>query len=106
VIGVFFDIHESEDPEGKKEPNVQSTNLKRMSESFQLYSTGKPGEVEIDPKSLMSSHDKWYWYYGSLTSPPYSENVTWIVLEELLKLDSDDFKAIKEFAKQPEREVF
>lgn len=34
----------------------------------------------VEPKYLMKSSSKYYRYIGSLTLPPCTENITWIIL--------------------------
>jgi len=99
VIGIFFELGES-----KK----SSISLESLSAGFARAQSGEDkSTINIDPRSLIASDEKWYWYHGSLTSPEYTENVTWVVLTEpLVATDSDDFKTIKRNASQPERKIY
>lgn len=62
-------------------------------------------EVQIDPRKLLPKTDKWYRYEGSLTSEPYSEIVSWLVLVDPVGVGSADFRKLKKNAHQPERPV-
>lgn len=45
-----------------------------------------PAGVLIDINQLLPQHHTYYTYLGSLTTPPCSENVTWVVLKESVSL--------------------
>ncbi len=62
-------------------------------------------EIVIDPRKLLPKSVDWYHYQGSLTSEPYSENVSWLVLVEPIGIGSADLKKLKANAHQPERSV-
>ncbi len=42
---------------------------------------GSPG-IELDPLELLPSRREYYTYMGSLTEPPCTENVLWVVLKQ------------------------
>ena len=62
----------------------------------------EPGEVDvagrrIDPNGLLPPSRSAYLYYGSLTTPPCSETVTWLVLSTPMSASAaqiDDFDAV------------
>ena len=60
-------------------------------------------EISLDPRVLLPNLDHWYRYEGSLTSAPYSEFVSWIVLVDQLAVDSTEFQKLKKNAHQPDR---
>ena len=62
--------------------------------------------VKLDPRALLPKNpnrEKWYRYEGSLTSEPYSENVSWLVFADPIGVLPAEFKILKEHAHQPER---
>jgi carbonic anhydrase len=40
-------------------------------------------EIELDASSVLKRGEGYYHYEGSLTTPPYSESVTWLVLDQV-----------------------
>jgi carbonic anhydrase len=62
-------------------------------------------EISLDPRVLLPNLDHWYRYEGSLTSAPYSEFVSWIVLVDQLAVDSTEFQKLKKNAHQPDHRV-
>jgi carbonic anhydrase len=55
-----------------------------------------PADPAIDPNYLLPAQRKYYHYEGSLTTPPCSETVDWIVLARPIEVDETD---IARFAK-------
>jgi hypothetical protein len=55
-----------------------------------------PADPAIDPRGLLPTQRAYYHYEGSLTTPPCSETVDWIVLTHPMEVDEDD---IARFAK-------
>ena len=53
---------------------------------------GSPVPVDhaIHPRGLLPPQRTYYHYAGSLTTPPCSETVDWIVLTQLIEVDEDD----------------
>jgi len=49
-----------------------------------------PAEPEIDPSRLLPAQRAYYHYEGSLTTPPCSETVDWIVLAHPIEVDEAD----------------
>lgn len=49
----------------------------------------------IDLADALSSTSSYYTYLGSLTTPPCSENVTWIVLKKPEKFSQAQFEAFR-----------
>ncbi len=102
VLGVFFDFcDESEE----HKDNELTTFAASFSKALKLFKEGKRSEeMTIDQIKLLPSDTDWFWYEGSLTSPPYSENVTWVVLNSPLRnTKSEDFEYIFKEAHQEER---
>ena len=55
-----------------------------------------PADPAIHPRGLLPAQRTYYHYAGSLTTPPCSETVDWIVLTQPIEVDEDD---IARFAK-------
>jgi len=49
--------------------------------------------VEVDPAGLLPSNAAYYTYMGSLTAPPCSEGVTWIVLKTPVEISPEQIDA-------------
>jgi len=48
-----------------------------------------PSGVVIDMNQLLPQHHAYYTYLGSLTTPPCTENVTWVVLKDPVSLSEE-----------------
>ena len=62
--------------------------------------------VDVNVKNLLPREREYYRYAGSLTTPPCSEGVTWMVLEESIsvsKAQIEQFRAIFEGNARPEQ---
>lgn len=98
VVGVFFD---------QSATVVETDFFSMWSASIGKRRSKKTQEedVVIDPRMLLPKSRDWYRYEGSLTSEPYSENVSWVVLAEPIGVASEDLKKLEKNAHQPERPV-
>ncbi|WJF90516.1 carbonic anhydrase family protein [Paraburkholderia bonniea] len=85
VIGVFI-------REGKENKALASLFSK-------LPGKGADGvAVRINPADLLPADHKGLFYTGSLTTPPCTENVHWLVLEEPIEMSAEQIQAFrKEF---------
>ncbi|WP_269208403.1 carbonic anhydrase family protein, partial [Richelia intracellularis] len=45
--------------------------------------------ITINAQDLIPQSERVYMYYGSLTTPPCSENIYWIVFQEPLEISTD-----------------
>jgi carbonic anhydrase len=54
---------------------------------------GEETEVELDPNGLLPANRSTYRYDGSLTTPPCTEDVSWIVMREPIELSRDQILA-------------
>jgi carbonic anhydrase len=78
---------------GKENPLVRElwNNLPKVKEEEEA----REG-VQIDANDLLPSERRYYTFEGSLTTPPCSENVTWLVLEQPVPVSAAE---IARFAK-------
>lgn len=56
---------------------------------------GAAGELELDPSALLPPDRAGYRYEGSLTTPPCTEGVRWIVMREPIELSAGQLLAFK-----------
>lgn len=54
------------------------------------HDEGKTATVTFDPKTLLPASHGYWTYEGSLTTPPCSEIVHWIVMKDPLRVDQAD----------------
>lgn len=54
------------------------------------------GDLLINPSSLKSNINTYYFYHGSLTTPPCSENVTWVVLNTPMEMSETELKTFRD----------
>jgi carbonic anhydrase len=52
----------------------------------------KPGDVDVDLADILPRKHAYYTYEGSLTTPPCSEGVHWMVLQERLHTSKSNVK--------------
>jgi carbonic anhydrase len=104
VLGVFFDLSKKSDKEQKQEQSGFNLFASRFVQSVKLLNEcadDKVEPIEVSPWNLLPGGcsnnfpNHWFWYEGSLTSPPYSENVSWVCLKEPIETTSTaDFQNI------------
>lgn len=51
-------------------------------------------EIELDASSVLKRGEGYYHYEGSLTTPPYSESVTWLVLDQVHEALAEQIEAM------------
>ena len=51
-------------------------------------------EVDLDASSVLKRGEGYYHYEGSLTTPPYSESVTWLVLDQVHEALAEQIEAM------------
>ena len=82
VVGVFL-------KEGKSNPTLQ-----KIWQSLPIKENREQtvSNVKINAAELLPKDQDYYRYFGSLTTPPCSETVNWIVLKEPVEISSQQVK--------------
>ena len=57
---------------------------------------GQPGDLDVDLPAILPAKRQYFTYAGSLTTPPCSEGVTWLVMKERLHTSQ---ASVREFKK-------
>ncbi|WP_431273878.1 carbonic anhydrase [Variovorax ureilyticus] len=68
-------------------------------------SEGASHDVEVDLAALMPPSHKAFVYSGSLTTPPCSESVNWVVLEQPIEMSSKQIRAFQKLFRDNHRPV-
>ena len=70
---------------------------------------GATADVEgFDPATLLPPHHGSFRYTGSLTTPPCTEGVTWVVLDETVEVSQaqlDAFRAVVDVNNRPVQDL-
>ncbi|XP_071102110.1 carbonic anhydrase 1-like [Haliotis cracherodii] len=86
VIAVFL-------LEGSLSPNTDLNNF--ISAVSRLQGIGKKIPIRIDPRKLLPLSGNFFTYQGSLTTPPCSESVRWIVMRAPLMTTRDNVRLLQ-----------
>ena len=93
VIGVFLEL--TTDDKGHEGMDI----LCGAFDQIQLKGSTTELKIPFSPYSLLPTDCKSYWTYpGSLTTPPFSECVTWIVFKDPIKISQsqlEKFRSLK-----------
>ena len=85
VIGVLFKVGKENEALAK----IWSVMPKRVGER-------KPLPYKLNPADLLPRDREYYYYDGSLTTPPCSEGVRWFVMKEPVELSEEQLELFKE----------
>jgi carbonic anhydrase len=83
VVGVLF-----------KEGNSHPLLAKLVSDVPEHAGEHADKEVQLDATSILKRGEGYYHYDGSLTTPPYSETVTWLVLDQPHDASAEQIEAL------------
>ncbi|XP_067649137.1 carbonic anhydrase 2-like [Haliotis asinina] len=86
VIGVFLRVR------GKSENNA----FNRFVDGVSALKGDKPKKVSLDPRQLLLRDGDYYTYKGSLTTPPCSESVRWVVMKDPISTTADRLRVLKD----------
>lgn len=92
VLGTFIEVEE-----GATTPTFLRY-LMSSAQQIQYKSQQYEGSDEsFNPYAVLENdvHQKYYTYEGSLTTPPLSECVRWIVFDKPVKVSPDDFECLR-----------
>ncbi len=116
VIGILYD-QSAKTPAGKGLERFNELLRKRSSAGLSLRtfkSTDAIPDGDINPLEFFprSSDRKspdltnWFHYEGSLTSEPYSEDVSWFVMKNGSKIGPKNLEALEKYAEQEARPTY
>lgn len=88
VIGVFFEIERKDNPAFAEIARIAG----QLSASNQTLPVTDPIRLE---HMLPGNSDRFYRYDGSLTTPPCTEGVTWIVMNDPVQMGYNQVRSIK-----------
>lgn len=80
VLGVFL------------EPGKPNRSFARLASAFPQKAGEEAAVDDVDPNGLLPSSRAYWVYEGSLTTPPCSENVDWMVAREAVGVNEADIK--------------
>ncbi|ARM89281.1 carbonic anhydrase [Rhizobium sp. CIAT894] len=81
VLGVFLT------------PGAANAGFSRLAAAFPKTSGGEAAVDDVDPNGLLPKELTYWSYEGSLTTPPCSEIVDWMVLRQPIEVDEKDIRA-------------
>jgi len=84
VIGVFFE-------EGEANPAIQA-----IWDAMPHHVGNATGAGSVDPNALLPADMTYYNYAGSLTTPPCSEIIDWVVMKQPITVSAEQIAAFAE----------
>lgn len=100
VVGILIEKDEKEKEKEKKQEAEEAKepddlNVGLFVEALHGAPLNQDFEFSVDPKHWLPDEPlSFYRYEGSLTTPPYTESVTWTVVKEPLKLSAHEFRLL------------
>lgn len=91
VVGVFV-------KEGKENPLLKSICTNAPADKSKLVHV--MGQ-SINALDFIPSLEEYFNYVGSLTTPPFTEGVNWIIMRKTLEASADQIKKIQKILKDP-----
>lgn len=75
----------------------QNSYFEKLNVFKELAKDGKKDtDIEFNPEKMYPKNKNFYTYHGSLTTPPCSDNVTWIVFKEPITMSEDEIDEIED----------
>ncbi|KAG8266159.1 Phospholipase A2 crotoxin acid subunit CA [Homalodisca vitripennis] len=87
VLGVFLDAGPTDHPELEKIVSL----IPSITHKGQTVTVSTP----IDPTKLLPENTHYWTYLGSLTTPPCTESVTWILFKEPIQISERQLKVFR-----------
>jgi carbonic anhydrase len=101
VVAVFIEVVAKH--EGPEKPTIHALDA-----SFEQHAGlhAHPQFLELDPREFLpASTDRFFHYEGSLTSPPFNEDVSWYVLSDVDSVPVEIFRNLLAQAQHSPRRV-
>lgn len=95
VVGLFF-------VKGRKNLELQKIIDNLPSEINKVKSVNS---VKIDPANFLPYKTQYYYYSGSLTTPPCTEGVIWVVLKHPVEASAEQINALKKVMSENARPI-
>lgn len=108
VVGVFFKVVPKPPKKARPRPSLKALNdavSAAMDAGQKPCSIAQAHDLDVNDFLPDKDPDKFYRYEGSLTSPPYSEDVSWHVLKQQSEVFDSNVAQIMICAKQEARPV-
>ncbi|XP_071102111.1 carbonic anhydrase 2-like [Haliotis cracherodii] len=86
VIGVFLEVTGAS----------EDTAFNRFVEGVAKLKGDGAEEISLDPRELLILDDDYFTYKGSLTTPPCSESVRWVVMELPVLITKDRLRVLRD----------
>jgi carbonic anhydrase len=94
VVGIAFKSEPGAETEAE-EPEFFGDLIKGISG---LAANAEPFPIPTNPERLLPKDPtQYYWYQGSLTSPPYGENVSWLFMKNPTLLKQTTIDALNQY---------
>ncbi|CAI9760841.1 unnamed protein product [Fraxinus pennsylvanica] len=91
VVGILFQL-------GRPDPVIEKIQNKLSELAKEVHTSNEEAPVTVGPfhpTELRKNGHKYYKYVGSFTTPPCTENVTWIILEKVRSMSKIQVEALK-----------
>ncbi len=87
------------------EPGTSNSELQKIWSKIPQEGEKQQLATTIDASNLLPENKDFYHYSGSLTSPPCSEGVNWIILQEPIEASKEQIDAFTEFYQMNARPI-
>lgn len=96
VLGVFF----------KEQVGAPtSAGIRALDQALRGRAVGDRTQHQVNPWTFLPSNiGQFFRYEGSLTTPPYDQTVSWVVMPEPVLVHPEDVRALREHAEEHARD--